>query len=105
VIHLLGALARLAEHARTPEQAAALRRHAALAAAAGLRQAEEPSDRADIEAARAEAERKLRRFAGATADEAGAGAAEPDRRVAAPAAPFPVAAAGHAAKRVPVDGL
>jgi uncharacterized membrane protein len=75
VIHLLGALARLAEHARTPEQAGALRRHAALAAAAGLRRTDEPRDRADIEAAHAKAERRLRHFLSATADEAGADAA------------------------------
>ncbi|WP_051328881.1 DUF2254 domain-containing protein [Geminicoccus roseus] len=60
IIALLHALGRLAEHVRLPEQGEALLHHARLAAAAGLRGLEEPSDRADIEAAFAAAERRLR---------------------------------------------
>lgn len=63
IIYLLGAVARLAEHARTPEQAKALSRHADLMAAAGLRGADDPGDKADIEGAHAAARRKLRHLA------------------------------------------
>ncbi|WP_119153386.1 DUF2254 domain-containing protein [Caldimonas tepidiphila] len=59
VIRLLEALARIAEHVRLPEQRESLRHHARLIAAAGLREAQEPGDRTDIEEAFAGAERKL----------------------------------------------
>ncbi|MCM5681917.1 DUF2254 domain-containing protein [Schlegelella sp. S2-27] len=51
IINLLSALARVGEHVRSPNQADVLRRHAGLLCAAGLRETEDPSDRADIEAA------------------------------------------------------
>ncbi|HEY0834659.1 MAG TPA: DUF2254 domain-containing protein [Azospirillum sp.] len=59
VIHLLGAIGRMAEHVRLPEQRAALLHHARLIAAAGLRGPGESRDRHDIEEALADAERKL----------------------------------------------
>ncbi|WP_207461652.1 DUF2254 domain-containing protein [Azospirillum sp. SYSU D00513] len=49
VIHMLEAIARIAEHTRLDEQREALARHARMIAAAGLRASEEPFDRADIE--------------------------------------------------------
>ncbi|HYC02332.1 MAG TPA: DUF2254 domain-containing protein [Azospirillaceae bacterium] len=60
VIHLLGAIARLAEHVRTPQQRRALQRHADMIAAAGLRAVQEPNDRADIEKAADALRHKLR---------------------------------------------
>lgn len=49
LIHLLEAIARIAEHARLDEQRKALVRHAALIRAAGQRDVSEPADLADIE--------------------------------------------------------
>lgn len=49
MIHLLGAIAHIAEHARTEEQRTALAHHARMVAEAGMREAVEPSDRHDIE--------------------------------------------------------
>nr|WP_264185793.1 DUF2254 family protein [Roseicella aerolata] len=60
VIHMLEALARIAEHARRPEQREAIARHVRMVAAAGLREAAEPGDRGDIERSVARAERALR---------------------------------------------
>jgi uncharacterized membrane protein len=59
VIHLLGAISRLAEHVRLPEQQHALLRHARMIAAAGLDGLVEACDRADIEEMLAVAKRKL----------------------------------------------
>ncbi len=59
VIHLLEAIARVAEHARTAEEREALARHARMVAEAGLREAAEPGDRRDIERSRGRAERAL----------------------------------------------
>jgi len=59
IIHLLGALDRMAEHVRLPEQREALLEHVALVSEAGLNKAEQHSDRAAIEEKRALAERKL----------------------------------------------
>ncbi|SDE56989.1 Uncharacterized membrane protein [Belnapia rosea] len=59
VIHLVEAIARIAEHARTAEQRGALTRHARMVAGAGLRAAEEPGDRHDIERSLARAEQAL----------------------------------------------
>jgi uncharacterized membrane protein len=59
IIHLLEALARIAEQARTAEQRGALARHATMVAEAGLREAAEPGDRRDIERSLARAERVL----------------------------------------------
>ncbi|MCW8087808.1 DUF2254 domain-containing protein [Sabulicella glaciei] len=60
VIHLLEAIARIAEHGRTEEQCVTLAQHARMVAAAGLREASEPRDRHDIERALENAEGKLR---------------------------------------------
>ena len=49
VIHMLEAIARIAERAPLAEQRAVLARHARMVAEAGLRESREPSDRADIE--------------------------------------------------------
>lgn len=59
VIHLLGAIDRLAEHVRLPDQREALLHHAHLIAEAGLREAQAARDRADIEAKRDAALAKL----------------------------------------------
>jgi uncharacterized membrane protein len=59
VIHLLGAIARIADRAHTDEQRAALAHHAGMVAEAGLREAAEPSDQRDIERGFARAERAL----------------------------------------------
>lgn len=59
VIHLLEAIARVAEHARTAEEREAMARHARMVAQAGLREAAEPGDRRDIERSLARAERAL----------------------------------------------
>jgi uncharacterized membrane protein len=59
IIHLLEAIARIAEHARTVEQRGALVRHARMAAEAGLRDAAEPADRRDIERSLARMEQAL----------------------------------------------
>jgi uncharacterized membrane protein len=59
IIHLLEAIARVAEHARTEEQRGTLARHARMIAEAGLREAAEPGDRRDIERSFARAERTL----------------------------------------------
>lgn len=59
VIHLLGAIDRLAEHVRLPDQREALLHHAHLIADAGLREAQAARDRADIEARRNAALAKL----------------------------------------------
>jgi uncharacterized membrane protein len=65
VIHLLEAIGRIAEHARTEEQYAALTRHAHMIAEAGLREAAEPCDRGDIEQAMDKVEGRLKRPAAA----------------------------------------
>lgn len=49
LIHLLEAIARIAEHAQLEEQRHALARHAHLVRAAGQREVAEPADKADIE--------------------------------------------------------
>jgi uncharacterized membrane protein len=49
VIHLLGAIYRLAEHIELPEQQESLIEHVSLIAEAGLRKADAERDRADIE--------------------------------------------------------
>ncbi|MGK7871654.1 DUF2254 domain-containing protein, partial [Falsiroseomonas sp. E2-1-a20] len=59
VIHLIEAIARIAEHARTEEQCDALVRHARMIADAGHREAAEPRDREDIAQSLKMAERKL----------------------------------------------
>jgi uncharacterized membrane protein len=59
VIHLLGAIDRLAEHIQIPEQKAPLTEHLTLIAEAGLRKADAPRDRADIERKRDAALRKI----------------------------------------------
>jgi uncharacterized membrane protein len=59
IIHLLGAIERMAEHVRVPEQRDPLLAHVALIANAGLRETEEESDKAEIARKRAGAERKL----------------------------------------------
>ena len=64
VIHLLGAIGRLAEHVRLPEQRQALLQHARMIAAAGMSDLEEPRDRADINEMLAAAERKLNQASG-----------------------------------------
>jgi uncharacterized membrane protein len=61
VIHLLEALSRIAEHARTEEHCVALTRHARMVAEAGLREAAEPCDRDDIVQALHKAEERLQR--------------------------------------------
>jgi uncharacterized membrane protein len=61
VIHLIEAIARIAEHARVAEHHEALTRHARMVAEAGLRAAAEPSDRRDIQRSLARAERTLSR--------------------------------------------
>jgi uncharacterized membrane protein len=71
VIHMLGAICRLAEHVRTTEQYEALLRHTEMIAAAGLSDLEEPRDRADIDEAFAAARRKLQRVWGNRQDDAG----------------------------------
>ncbi|UEM07250.1 DUF2254 domain-containing protein (plasmid) [Skermanella rosea] len=81
VIHMLGAVYRLAEHVRTADQCHALLRHAELFAAAGLSQAEEPRDRADIDGAFAEAKRKLQRTRSIRRDAAGSGRQDRDGTV------------------------
>ena len=60
VIHLLGAIERIAEHVRTPEQREALLHCLALISKAGLNKAEQQRDRGDIQEKHAAAERKLR---------------------------------------------
>lgn len=60
VIHLLGAIERIAEHVRLPEQRDALLQHLDLIADEGLRNTETPRDRADIEEKKSDAGRKLR---------------------------------------------
>ncbi|WP_051341587.1 DUF2254 domain-containing protein [Azospirillum halopraeferens] len=67
-IHLLGSIARLAEHVRTPRQHRTLLRHAEMSAAAGLRHAEDPNDKADIGAALAATRGKLAATAPDSAD-------------------------------------
>lgn len=59
IINLLGAIGRIAEHATLAEQLQALRHHARLVAAAGLRNLDEPCDRTDVEQALAGTEAKL----------------------------------------------
>ena len=59
VVHLVEAIARIAEHARTAEQREALTRHARMVAEAGLREAAEPGDQRDIERSLARAKRAL----------------------------------------------
>lgn len=59
-IHLLGSIARLAEHVRSDEQRHALLLQARMTAAACLRVTSEQSDRDDVEKALAAVERKLR---------------------------------------------
>lgn len=59
MIGLLGAIGRIAEHVVLPEQRQALLHHTRMIAAAGTRDLQEPSDRADIEAAHSMTERKL----------------------------------------------
>ena len=59
MIHMLEAVARIAEHARTAEEREALARHARMIAEAGLREAAEAGDRSDIKRSRARAERAL----------------------------------------------
>lgn len=49
LIHMLEAIGGIAPHARTDEQLSALRRHARLIRAAGLRDFEEPADKEDLE--------------------------------------------------------
>lgn len=63
VIHLLAAIARIAEHARNAEQRASLNRHARMVAEAGMREAEEPDDRRDIECSLARARSVIAAFA------------------------------------------
>lgn len=58
-IHLLGSIARLAEHIRTAEQRDSLMKHAEMTAAACLRAAEEEHDRADVRQALAAARHKI----------------------------------------------
>ncbi|HEX2256251.1 MAG TPA: DUF2254 domain-containing protein [Afifellaceae bacterium] len=60
VIHLLGAIERIAEHVRLPEQRDALLQHVELIADDGLRATVSPRDRADIEEKRDVARRTLR---------------------------------------------
>ena len=60
VIHLLGAIDRIGEHVRLPEQRDALLHHLELIAEAGLRTTEAQRDRNDIEEKRDIARRKLR---------------------------------------------
>ncbi|GGC25802.1 hypothetical protein GCM10011504_00010 [Siccirubricoccus deserti] len=59
VIHLIEAIARVAEHARTAEQREALNRHARMVAEVGLREVAEPGDGRDIKRSLARAERAL----------------------------------------------
>lgn len=59
VIHLLEAIARMADHARSAEQREALNRHAQMIAAAGLREATEPRDQRDIERSLTRAQQAL----------------------------------------------
>ncbi|WP_372623171.1 DUF2254 domain-containing protein [Falsiroseomonas sp.] len=59
IIHLLKAITRIAEHTGTADQRDALARHARMVAEAGLREAQEPGDRRDIERSRGEARRVL----------------------------------------------
>nr|WP_280842814.1 DUF2254 family protein [Pararoseomonas baculiformis] len=59
VIHLIEAIARIAEHTRDAEQAGALARHARMVAAAGLRNAEEAGDHRDIQRSLARAEKVI----------------------------------------------
>jgi uncharacterized membrane protein len=59
VIHLLGAIDRLAEHIQIPEQKAPLTEHLTLIAEAGLRKTDAQRDRADIERRRDAALRKI----------------------------------------------
>lgn len=59
LIHLLGAIEGIAEHARTAEQREGLRRHAEMARSAAHRDVQEPLDRYDVEKAYVRAERAL----------------------------------------------
>ena len=61
VIHLLEAIARIAEHARTEEQCEALAHHARMIAEAGLREVAAPGDREDIARSLERAEQRLGR--------------------------------------------
>jgi uncharacterized membrane protein len=63
VIHLVDAIARIAEHASTTEHYEALARHVQMIAEAGLREAAEPGDRREIQRSLAQAERALTRTA------------------------------------------
>lgn len=67
VVNLLNSLGKIAEQARLAEQREALRRHAVLIGAAGLRHAVEPADREKIELALATTHRKLDSRHGVTA--------------------------------------
>ena len=60
MIHLLGAIERIAEHVRTPEQREALLHHLGLITEAGLNKAEQRRDKEDIQEKHDAAERKLR---------------------------------------------
>lgn len=87
VIHLLRALARLAEHLHNREQHDGLLRHAHMAARAGLARIEEPRDRADIQRALENTEAKLRACAAAIRPDTalGSGASPRGGRAAAAA--------------------
>ena len=79
IIHMLEAIARIGEHARTADQHQALARHARMIAEAGLRATQEPEDRRDIERSldhvRHALEGKPARRAAAALQGAGAGRA------------------------------
>ena len=81
IINLLGALARIAEHTRESDQVQALRDHAALIAAAGLRGLEEARDREDISRALDATQAHLDSAARGSAKVFGGGAS--DQRAAA----------------------
>jgi uncharacterized membrane protein len=59
LIHMLEAIAAIAEHTRTDEQRSALTRHASLVRKAGMRDVPEPEDRDDLERAFKKAMRAL----------------------------------------------